>query len=338
MSNSDGQLRSYATNAATDAPKGKGGEAVARAARIQDNAMLNVAERPQAGKVASQFIRTSEDRKAALWLNERVAKAQMGIICEVVEITPAMARVLLERNPDNRRVSEATVDKIARDIENGTFSLNGESIIVARDGTVNDGQHRLLGCIVAKRAFPTVMVFGPERDTRVTVDQGRSKMVADFLAMEGHADAVALAAAASYVWQWQTRGRVSNQQADRPTKGEVLAVVDAHPSIAASVAGIPNKGSIGLGGRGLLSFCHWAFALNSTPQEASAFIAAYTSGANLLSRDPVLYARNRIMAEGRRLSPGQKAELIFRAWNARRRGETPKTMPILDGPLPAVER
>lgn len=323
-------------NAITDAPTKKGGAAVTARPVHRENAMLKIAEPAEINKEPHFFA--SPEGRAAKWLNQQVQAARGTVTCGVVEITPPLARVMLERNPGNRRVSEVTVDKIVRDIENGTFVLNGESIIVASDGSLNDGQHRLCAVVKANAPVMSVLVFGPPRDTRTTIDQGRSKMVGDYLAMDGHSDSTALAAAAGYVWQWQTRGKISSQAQDRPTKGEVLATVDAHPGIAKSVAGIANKGSVGLGGRGLLGFCHWAFAVNSTAIEATAFIESYTTGAALLSRDPILYARNRIMAEGRRLSPAQKAELIFRAWNAHRRGETPKTMPILEGALPEVER
>jgi hypothetical protein len=63
------------------------------------------------------------------------------------------------------------------------------------------------------------------------------------------------------------------------------------------------------------------------------------SGANLLSNDPILYARNRLMAE-RRLKLNEKAKLIFRAWNAHRRGEVPRSLIVneRDSTLPMVEQ
>lgn len=290
--------------------------------------MLNVVGRDAASN-------HSPERKAALWIDSKVAAAKGGVICDVVEVTPALARALLERNPANRRVSEATVEKIVRDIDAGNFVVNGESIIVAADGTLNDGQHRLCAVVQANRSITSVMVFGPARDTRTTVDQGRSKQVGDYLAMGGHRDSLALAAAAGYVWQWKNIGRLSTQAMDRPTKGEVLAVVEANPGLADSVSAV---GGNVVAGRGILAFCHWVFSTKASAQVADDFIHALITGENLLSRDPVLYARNRLMAD-RRLSPNEKAKLIFRAWNAYRRGEQPRTLTVNDrnAALPAVE-
>ncbi len=167
--------------AAADAPKGKGGEAVANAAHnLKADAMLKVMEGSEAD---NQFRSMSPEGRAVAWIDEQVKLAKGKIGCGVVEITPAMARALLSRNPGNRRVSESTVSKIARDIYNSDFIVNGESIIVADDGSLNDGQHRLCAVVEADKPIVSVIVFGPARASRVTVDQGRSKMVGDYLAM-----------------------------------------------------------------------------------------------------------------------------------------------------------
>lgn len=309
--------------AASDAPKGKGGVTEVNTARIQDYAMLKVADSSETDNL---FRVASPEGRAVQWIDDQLAAAKGKIAVGVVDITPAMARAMLSRNPSNRRVSETTVTKIARDIEAGNFAVNGESIIVASDGTLNDGQHRLCACVLANQQIRSVVVFGPDRDTRVTVDQGRSKMVGDYLAMEGHRDSNALAAAAGYAWQWQNIGRLSSQAGERPNKSEVMALVDRHPNLAKSVAIV---GGNGVAGRGILAFCHWAISVSAPSADADDFIRSLISGANLLSRDPILYARNRLMAD-RRLSPNEKAKLIFRAWNAHRRGEQPKTLVVND--------
>jgi len=302
--------------------------------------MSNVAELAIEAKpnrlVPGQFVGFSEDHRAAMWLDEEVKKAQRGVTTQVVDLTPGLARVLMDRNPHNRKISDITVANYARDIANGAWRFNGEPIIVSSDGLLNDGQHRCAAVIEANAGIRVALIIGVDRETRTTLDQGKSRTTGDYLAMEGHVDGVALAATAGYIWQWQARGQLSQQRQHRPTKAEVKSLIDANPSIAASLSSISKKGSDAVGGRALLAFCHWAFSLTSTRADATAFINSLLTGIDLSVRDPVLYARNRIMAE-RRLTAQERAELIFRAWNARRRGETPKTMPILGGPLPLVE-
>lgn len=299
--------------------------------------MLHIAEKPAKGKASQpQFQGFSADHRIAMWLEEEIKKAQNGVTTQVVELTPALAEVLLRRNPANRAISAVTVESYARDIANGSWRFNGEPVIVSSDGLLNDGQHRAQAVIDAKTAIDVVLIIGVERDTRTTLDQGKARAVGDYLAMEGHIDSFALAATAGYIWQWQSRGHLSTQRQHRPTKAEMKAVADSHPTIATSLASVKRKGSDAVGGRSMLAFCHWAFALTSSAAASSEFIASLINGIDLSARSPILYARNRLMAE-RRLTAHERAEIIFRAWNAHRRGVTPKTLPILGGPLPSVE-
>lgn len=299
--------------------------------------MLNVtAERASSKDRTAEFSGFSDFHRAAMWLDEEIKKARKGVTTQVVELTPALAEVLLSRNPANRKISDVVVNSYARDIISGAWKFNGEPVIVSVDGFLNDGQHRASAVVQAKISINCVLIIGVERDTRTPLDQGKMRSVGDYLSMEGHGDSNSLAAAASYIWQWQSRGQLSNQRQHRPTKAETKSLIDNNPSIAVSLAAIRRRGADAVGGRSLLAFCHFVFAMAVTEAEATAFVNALLTGIDLPVRDPVLYARNRLMAQ-RRMTPNERAELIFRAWNSRRRGEMPKTLPVLSGALPAVE-
>jgi len=280
----------------------------------------------------------ADERRAEKWIDAKIAEASGSLLTTVTDLTPALARVLLNRNPGNRQVSGAFVERFARDMANGKWTLNGEPIIVSADGHLNDGQHRCHAVIRANRSAQVVIVIGADRDSRFTLDQGKTRMAGDYLGMEGHADPIALAAVATYAWQHRNHGRLSQQVVYRPSKSEILAFVEAHPDLASSLAAIPNKGAGSLGGRSILAFCRWTFVNATDEPTADRFISMLVSGASLSVGDPILYARNRIVSEGRRIQPHERAELIFRAWGAHRRGEKPKTLQIQGGLLPAVER
>lgn len=310
-----------------------------------DQDMLNIQGVASPGKEA-RVVREipgakaqSEERKAADWLSAMVSRARDdGIFAEVGLLTPALARVLLCLNQNNRRASKVVVEKYARDIVNGAWGLNGQTIVISRDGELNDGQHRCMAVVDADQGVPVVFVFGTDRESRFTLDQGKVRLAGDFLGMNGYTDAIALSAAAKYVWQHRELGRLSSQSQHSPTKTEVQAIVEQYADITDSLAGIPRKGCDSVGGRSLLAFCHWAFSQRSSVPAATTFMTALVVGTNLGPRDPILYARNRLMAERGRMKPNEKAELIFRAWNAHRRGETPRTLPVLNGALPTIER
>jgi len=271
------------------------------------------------------------------WLDDMLLRAQSRIVTRAAELTPAIAEALIGLNPGNRTVSAATVEKYARDMAAGAWAANGESIIISRCGLLNDGQHRCAAVIMAGVTIPAIFVAGVERETRTTVDQGKARTAADYLSMNGHKDAHRLSAAAKYIWQFGQRNELSQQTHFAPTKIEVMQTIDGDPSIAASLAAVPKKGAETVGGRSVLTFARWAMSRRSGTDDADDFISALVHGHNLAPRDPILYARNRLLAE-KRLTPNEKAELIFRAWNAHRRGQSVATLPIKGGPLPRLER
>lgn len=332
----DGMREAIAT---TDAPKGKGSEAVASAAPIQDFAMLNVAEAPALGKPdTSAFHASSATHKAAIWLDGQIAKAGKGVTTQVVELTPELATVLLERNPKNRKISQNAVENFARDIEHAKWRLNGEPIIISDDGQLNDGQHRCTAVILADMPITTTLVIGVHRDSRTTLDQGRARTVGDYLSMDGYVNSNELGSAAAMVWQHELRGYLAAGGTGKPTKGEIIEIVDQRPAIVQSVQRVRVKGAAAYGGVSMLAFCHYTFLQAAGREVADDFIEKLVGGAGLLARDPILYLRNRLVNERGRLRPNDKAELIFRAWNAWRRREVPRVLPILGGVLPVVEK
>jgi hypothetical protein len=296
-------------------------------------------------KTTNKIAAVSPDNeygKARAWLDAAVARAQNGVVVEAVTLTPALAEVLLNRNPDNRPIRPAAVDQMARDITNGTWQFNGEPIIVSDDGLLNDGQHRCAAVKECGTAVRTVIVVGVPREARLTTDQGRARTVGDFLGMEGLKDGAGLAAAAGCLWQYETFGLVKSQskagQSQRATKGEIRTVVEKNPDLAKSLAVVPKQNASLVGGRSLLAFCHYVFAKAAGKAAATNFIITLVNGERLAKGDPILYARNRLVTERGTLQSGHKVELIFRAWNAHRKGESRVRLEIHGRALPKVER
>lgn len=331
-------LREVIEIAATDAPKGKGSEAVASAAPIQDLTMLNVVDAPPQGKAKAAAHHTiSGTRAASLWLSQEVIKAATKLTTQVIDLTPDLATAMLERNPENRKLSDAQVDQFARDIVSGNWAFNGESIIVSSDGLLNDGQHRCAAVVKAKKSIPVVLVVGAERETRTTLDQGKNRLISDYLAMDGHVGAPILASAAYIAWQVERYGFTTRASSFRPTKGELMAFIAANGSIERSVQRIPQYGVKKIGGRPSLAFCHWHLSKWANPTDAEYFIEKLLTGHDLKKGDPILYIRNRLMNLAG-LTVAERVELIIRGWNLWRRGEANVTrIPLTGGKLPDVE-
>lgn len=325
--------------AATEASNKKGGQAVARAARIQDLTMLSIAERTFPANAQKQYHTKSGTAQAYDWLKGKLA-GLASPRAEVVELTPDLAAVLLERNPDNRKIKARRVDDFARDMLAGNWKLNGEPIIVSSNGELNDGQHRCAAVVASKVPVLTFMVFGVTRDSQDTLDHGTARSPGDDLALHGHTDTVTLAAAARMLWQWRQYGTCMYSGQNAPTRVELMQTVDASPGLSRSVALVSAKGpkAKALGSVAMLAFCHFAFRTVAHETDVAHFFDALVEGENLKRGDPILNARNRLITDRSVLSREQKIELIFRAWNAHRKGETTRQIfRLYGGELPMLE-
>lgn len=103
----------------------------------------------------------------------------------MVTITPEIAKAMLEVNNNNRGISPTNVQRMADDMLSGNFRLNGETIKVYEDGTLADGQHRLMACVTANVPFQTYIVRGIKKDVLPTIDAGKARNVVQSLNMTG---------------------------------------------------------------------------------------------------------------------------------------------------------
>lgn len=299
--------------------------------------MLNVAERAvRANPVPSEYVMSSPVKKLGIWLDDLVEKSKTKPSSVVVSLTPDMAEMLLGRNPNNRRVTDTTVENYAHEIAGGRWAFNGEPVIVSDTGELNDGQHRCLAVQRAGRAIDVVLIVGVKRDTCTTLDQGRTRTIGDYLAMEGNSYANVLGASAGYVWLFRNRGHIKSGGATRATKGEVLETVLDNPGLQRSVRLVQEKTADAAGGKSVLAFCHFILSERSR-EDADHFILTMMSGAGLKVGDPILYVRNRLIQERGRIRNHEKAELIFRGWNSWRKRERVSRLAVTGDILPVLE-
>lgn len=305
--------------------------------------LSNVAELVPASKAGKRLSyeenQQIEVERMRQWINDRVSACQGDPVLEIVTLTPVLAKLLLERNKGNRPISEVGLDRIKRDIERNNWQFNGEPVIVAKDGQLNDGQHRCKAVVETGIPIRMVIVFGPQRDSRLTLDQGVTRTVGHYLTMLGHSDAQALASVGSNICQYQKNRFLATNGRDRPTKMEARNLVQETPGIAESLSFVSRKGAGAVATRTMLGFCHWVFAGKVGESYANAFMASLIDGANLAKGSPILYCRNRLIELKGKVNINERAELIFRAFNLWTAGETDcKRIPLLGGKLPKIDR
>jgi hypothetical protein len=277
-----------------------------------------------------------QEKAAERWLEERIKKSRSGIISEVVELTPDLARALLARNQANRPLNHARVSTYAEDIKSGWWEFNGETMIVSSDGFLNDGQNRCAGVIKAGQSITTVIVFGVSRESRMTVDQGLARTIGHYLGMDGIPYSNQAAHVALCIWQFQKYRRLSRESEHRPSKSAIVEFYHKTPGISESISKIPARNSLNIGGRSLLAFCHWMIKNVANEFAADSFFEKLIDGTNLDHDSPILYARNKLLDKKNRYQPNERAELIFRAWNAVRTNKSPKSMQIRNEELPTI--
>lgn len=334
----------FRTSARNDADMKKGAQAEASRAQVKENHMLsNVAELGPASKngkrLSHEEILKIETERMREWVAQRIAGCQSEPILESVTLSPVLAKLLLERNEENRPISEVNLDRIKRDIEGNLWEFNGEPVIISKDGYLNDGQHRCRAVVETGQSIRMVIVFGPQRHSRLTLDQGTPRTTGHFLSMVGHTDANALASVGSNVFQFKKWGQLYNYGRMKPTKSECRATVEATKDLAESLNFVSRTGAGRVSSRTVLAFCHWAIKQKAGGHAANAFMDKLLTGHGLNKGCPILYARNRLIEIKSKMFLNEKAELIFRAFNLWCEEEADcKRIPVLGEKLPKLSR
>ena len=119
-----------------------------------------------------------------------------GIIVRLEEITPEVARKMLEANVNNRKKKSESIDK---DIERGRWRINGATIVFSDDGVLLDGQNRLDAVVKTGIPIVTVVVYGVQAESQVSMDMGVKRQVNDFLTMRGYKEATLVSAVGTAV-------------------------------------------------------------------------------------------------------------------------------------------
>jgi hypothetical protein len=117
-------------------------------------------------------------------------KPTLTAFAYMMEIGPTEAEELLKKNVRNRPVRRSTVIKYASDMKNGLFEpLNGQTIVVHRDGTLIDGQHRMSAVVESGVVLTFPVHVTDKKDVGERIDQGISRTLKDMLHMSSTVDA-----------------------------------------------------------------------------------------------------------------------------------------------------
>lgn len=284
-----------------------------------------------------QFKKSDEPAPATVhWFNQCVERGKSEVFSEAITLNPGLAGVLLERNPDNRNIRQTKVAQYEADMRDGRWTFNGEPVIISKDGLINDGQHRLRAMVEANRTLPMLFVFGVERETRLTVDQGAARSAGDYLGMEGVENAMVAASIAKLVTAIEReRGARLYREGD-VTSGQVRSRVERDPKIgeAAHYAAHNYKYTNAFAATSVIGTAFYLLS-DVHPGDAKAFMDQVCVGEELRRDSPAYAVRDALLSlsKGRRAA---KLEVIFRGWVKHRAGEPLKIAKVL-GHFPELD-
>lgn len=249
-----------------------------------------------------------------------------------LEVTPALAKLILRHNPNNRYVVPGNLASLYRSLSEGGWQVNGETVIIANNGVLNDGQHRLYACILSGVTITTMIAYGVAPETRKTVDIGVKRQPGDRLVMSGVESGFSQAACNALVFITIYNRRAGDVELDqffaenqeKLVRADKLAKVSrAKPSLAMW------NGAV---------FAAAAFHLlhgGASEANVEAFYQAFSTGEGLKIGSPILALRNAFGGK-KSLSREQRVRSIIAHYNAWRRNRTLRHLQLsLD--LPDVE-
>jgi hypothetical protein len=268
------------------------------------------------------------------WLNDCIERGKTETFAAVVILNPGLAGELLRRNPDNRGIRPVKSLQFAADIKAGRWAFNGETIIISRDGLLNDGQHRCHAVIEANTPIKVIISFGVDRSSRLTVDQGAARGAADYLSMDGVSNASASATIARLLIAYEQSGG-RDVELRTATNAQVLARVKADEGVAKAAhygTTVGKRAAQYVAGT-LIGFCYYVFS-EIDENEADAFLQQVCTGEGLRRNDPAHTAREKLLTAGK--SRSRNIAILFRAWTFYRRNMQVKPS-SLNATLPLPE-
>jgi hypothetical protein len=282
----------------------------------------------------------------ALTLDEMIA--QPGTY--EIEITPAIAEQLLERNRDNRNPKQRKIEVFAEDMRNKRWRLTNQGIGVDRNGVLVDGQNRLMAGVLANTDFPTLLVTGLDPQAREVVDTGTARTFADVLRMAGKTSVMQLSGGVTLRVRYETLVRLGkpyrsfDAKVTRQALGHsaMLEYLEKTESLEEALHSLHLwRGAFpSLPASAVLAF--ESMALESDQDALAEFRDSIVHGANLQAGDPRLVLRNFLARAGAVRKGGPTSVyflcVLIKGWNDWRNGlsreiimmRENEAMPVLD--------
>jgi hypothetical protein len=261
----------------------------------------------------------------------------------VVILTPERAMELLELNTHNRPLNDQHVKRLAKQIIEGKWKFNGDTIKISDDHKVLDGQHRLWAIVEAKTPVETILVRGIERDAFATIDTLRKpRSGSDVLALNGATRYLKYTSAAlQWLARWQ-RGTIEAYRApiNRIENSDIEKMWEDNPGIERAIERVTKLRPVA--SPSLLGFFYFILS-NRSPELAERMVHTLENPAQVGMNDPFFRLRIYLTSENNKhKDPVVVIAMMVKAANAafhgneirslqwRNQGNNPEKLPKLE--------
>lgn len=187
-------------------------------------------------------------------------KAEINMHTKQMTVTPELAKQFLTQNTNNRSVRRSSVLRMIADMKAGKFILMPHGIVFLEDGTLADGQHRLLAIVECGIPQEMMVTFGAPKDCRLNIDRGVNRTDYDNLNMSGNswAGLTSVAILKMIVDTGSRRTLTVGQLAEIANKDVVFAIEKSISSISQNkrfLSGAPIRAAVALAVLNMPNIC-----------------------------------------------------------------------------------
>lgn len=245
---------------------------------------------------------------------------------QVMVISPEEAAHLLDCNTQNRPLNQTHVNRIARQIIDGKWKFNGDTIKISSNNDILDGQHRLWAIMEAKIPVETIVVKGIEADAFSTIDTLRKpRSGADILSLIGVTNhRSTISGALQWLIRWQ-RGCVVEYRAphNRLENSDIEEAFKQNPGIAHAAERCNKLRNVA--SPSLMAFFYYILS-NRNPDLAERLLHTLEFPAGVGMDDPFFKLRVHFLAAGKRRDPISTIALMVKSANAAEEGRSVKVL------------
>lgn len=252
-----------------------------------------------------------------------------GIETEWVNVTPKMAAEWLGKfNNDNRSIRRLVVARYRHDMETGQFPVTHQGIAFADDGSLIDGQHRLMAIRDSGKAMWLIVSRGHPKEIQQFLDRGSRRKPSDFL--DGKHARVRVAAVRVLLSIKLLDGKITPADLETAmgliTDADILAALGSDESLSEDLLELSTP-SARAANQCILTATGLLVAAVTYPSIAERTLLKIETGAGLDIGDPILALRNH--SENKNVhKPSANAYHSLRIFEAVERGRVWKRMQI----------